>query len=121
MPYKSHEKRKEYMRNYMREYYKGHSTPLYNRNYHLVSTYKLTLGSYNEMLTQQNGCCAICGRHQSEFKKSLGVDHNHITGKVRGLLCNNCNRSLGLLLVDEQGITLLASAISYLRNNDDTD
>jgi hypothetical protein len=118
MAYRDKNKRKEYMKKYMKEYNKSHPTRKYDRNYHLVSTYNLTLEDYNKMFEEQHGCCAICGRHQSEFKRSLAIDHNHITYKVRGLLCNNCNRAIGLLQVDELGIELLVSAISYLRNND---
>lgn len=42
----------------------------------------------------QNQCCAICTKHESQFKKRLAVDHNHKTGKVRGLLCYRCNKFL---------------------------
>ena len=44
----------------------------------------------------QQGCCAICGKHQSEFKRVLDVDHDHKTGIVRGLLCEICNKHLGI-------------------------
>jgi hypothetical protein len=47
------------------------------------------------MFEDQKGCCGICKRHQSEFKKRLGVDHNHSTGKIRKLLCDRCNLGLG--------------------------
>ncbi len=40
----------------------------------------------------QNQSCAICNKHESEFKKRLAVDHNHRTKKVRGLLCYRCNK-----------------------------
>lgn len=40
----------------------------------------------------QNACCAICSRSESEFKNRLAVDHNHKTGRVRGLLCFQCNK-----------------------------
>ena len=42
----------------------------------------------------QNGCCAICGKAEALFKNRLAVDHNHRTGKVRGLLCYRCNKFL---------------------------
>ena len=44
---------------------------------------------------QQEGRCAICSRHESEFKKRLHVDHDHVTGSIRGLLCQQCNVGLG--------------------------
>jgi len=58
--------------------------------------YGLTVAQYNEILREQNGVCALCG----EFKLRKGteflfVDHNHTTGKVRGLLCYLCNSSIG--------------------------
>lgn len=42
-------------------------------------------------LEEQKGCCAICGKHQSKLKSKLHVDHCHVTGKVRQLLCKTCN------------------------------
>ena len=59
--------------------------------------YGLSPGQYTSMMTSQNACCAICGRHQSVLKKALSVDHNHITGRVRGLLCQGCNATLGYI------------------------
>ena len=53
----------------------------------LLKKYGLTLRQYDDMFEEQHGCCVICGRHQSEFKQKLAVDHNHTTGKVRALLC----------------------------------
>jgi len=41
---------------------------------------------------KQKGCCAICGKHQSLFKRRLALDHNHKTGQLRGLLCFYCNK-----------------------------
>lgn len=45
-----------------------------------------------EFFKQQNGCCAICGKHQNNFKRRLNLDHNHKTGQLRGLLCYRCNK-----------------------------
>lgn len=45
-----------------------------------------------EFFKQQNGCCAICKKPQSLFKKRLALDHNHRTGQLRGLLCFYCNK-----------------------------
>lgn len=48
------------------------------------------------MLKEQDESCAICDRHKDEFKVNLAVDHNHVTGEIRGLLCSYCNhRSVG--------------------------
>jgi hypothetical protein len=57
----------------------------------LKRNFNLTLEQYDEMLLKQNNCCAICGRPASEFKRKLAVEHNHKTGKIRGLVCNKCN------------------------------
>lgn len=61
---------------------------------HLRNKYGLSLEQYSELLTRQNECCAVCERHHSEFTTRLAVDHNHITGEIRGLLCNYCNRRI---------------------------
>lgn len=61
--------------------------------------YGLTLAEYSQMVIDQKGLCAICSLPEVRKKASgpalLCVDHNHTTGKVRGLLCNNCNIMLG--------------------------
>lgn len=67
---------------------------------------------YNKLFIEQNGCCKICKRPQTEFKKKLAVDHCHITGKTRGLLCNNCNTILGHA---KDNIKTLQNAIKYLK------
>ena len=75
----------------------------------------ITLNDYNEMFAQQNGCCLICGIHQTELKKTLHVDHNHETGKVRGLLCHNCNHGIGFF---KDNPAFLTNAIDYLGKTD---
>lgn len=62
------------------------------RNSYLTKTYGITLDQYNQMLADQNDSCALCNKHKSNFKRALHVDHNHKTGKVRGLLCFYCNK-----------------------------
>ena len=84
---------------------------LKQRDYQLQYDYNITLEEYNKLFEKQNGNCAICGKHQSYLKKGLSVDHDHVTGKIRGLLCNNCNAGIGLLKDD---IKLLTIAINYL-------
>lgn len=61
------------------------------RGYSLQRKYGITLEQYDELLAKQNYCCAICERHESEFKTKLAVDHNHATSEIRGLLCTHCN------------------------------
>ena len=52
--------------------------------------YGITLDQYNEMFRAQEGKCAICQRHQNELTRTLCVDHDHKTNKVRALLCLTC-------------------------------
>ena len=63
------------------------------RNTKLKATYGITEDDYQQMLLRQHNVCAICFRHQ--HYQRLAVDHDHKTGKVRGLLCSHCNRGLG--------------------------
>ena len=60
-----------------------------------LKKYELTPYQYEQMLIEQNLSCKICGTNQLEFKKRLHVDHDHISGKIRGLLCLRCNHMLG--------------------------
>lgn len=82
------------------------------RNTVLKTKYGITLEDYNIMLFEQDGCCTICNTHHTEFTKGLAVDHCHTTGKVRGLLCVQCNLALGNFKDD---ITLMKKAIKYLK------
>lgn len=75
--------------------------------------YGITRKQYEEMLLAQQGLCAICHNPPSDFGryKNLCVDHNHETGKIRGLLCGRCNLQIGAF---EDDIQLLQKAIAYL-------
>ncbi len=75
----------------------------------LQRRYDISIHEYNSMLDLQNGNCKICNNPAG--KKQLAVDHDHATGKVRGLLCSNCNTGLGLFKDD---IKLLENARRYL-------
>jgi len=59
--------------------------------------YGIVYEDYLSMHREQDYKCKICKRHADEFKKGLVVDHNHKTGKVRALLCTNCNSQLHVL------------------------
>ncbi len=61
----------------------------------LKHNYGISLEDYNRLFGEQNGLCLGCYKHQTQLKKRLVVDHNHKTGKVRGLLCSACNTVLG--------------------------
>lgn len=83
-------------------YFKRKETnPTYTKERKLKSKYNITLNEYNVLLTYQNNVCAICflpETNKNQYgKPSLSVDHCHTTGKVRGLLCSNCNTAIGLL------------------------
>jgi hypothetical protein len=73
--------------------------------------YGISPEEYLKMHSDQNGCCAICGIHESKLDKRLHTDHCHTTGMVRGLLCNKCNTSLGQFESDPE---LLLIAYEYL-------
>lgn len=80
--------------------------------YELKKLYGITVEQYNEMLESQGGVCAIC--HDNNIRElKLAVDHDHETGKVRGLLCDRCNRGIGLL----RTIKNVKSAYKYLKEN----
>lgn len=67
-----------------------------NRDTFLKHTYGIRLADYLQLLKNQDNCCAICKSKSSGGKKKyFSVDHNHQTGKVRGLLCCHCNTLLG--------------------------
>ena len=77
---------------------------------HLQRKYGLSLDQYEAMLASQRGTCAICTRPPGEGR-SLHIDHDHETGRIRGLLCFRCNNSLGDLDDDP---ALLRAALRYL-------
>ncbi len=75
----------------------------------LRNKYKIRYSDYEKMYESQNGLCAVCRTELDLTKKDNSrhiacVDHSHKTNKVRGLLCNHCNRALGLLKEDKQTI-----------------
>lgn len=63
------------------------------------------------MINQQNNCCAICGYVFGQKKGDMKVDHCHTSGNVRGLLCDLCNRGIGML---KDNVENLQNAIQYL-------
>lgn len=81
-----------------------------DRDKHLRRTYGITLSDYNAILVKQRGVCEICG--SPEKTKSLAVDHDHKTGKVRGLLCLQCNTLLGRI---ERNPNLISNILEYLK------
>lgn len=88
--------------------------PLAQREAELKKLYGITLQDYIEMYNDQDGVCYIC-KEECKTKKSLSVDHNHKTGRVRGLLCNRCNRAIGMFM---DSPSLLRRAADYLDIDD---
>jgi hypothetical protein len=92
---------------------------LQDRKSGLLKDYGLTIADYDHMFARQNGRCAICKQTQSSTLRGkprmLSVDHDHSTGKIRGLLCNLCNRGIGAL---RDSPMLLSAAIEYLTHAD---
>jgi len=76
----------------------------------------MTMIEYETMLKTQNSVCAICGKIQTQKDCNnktvrLAIDHNHKTGKIRGLLCSGCNGQLGAL----EDVAWLPKALAYLK------
>ena len=87
----------------------------YTRNYSLLKTYSISHEEYLCMLEKQDGKCYICKFKESDLlggKKHLCVDHCHKTKRVRGLLCDKCNRGIGLL---QDSPEILFNAYLYLK------
>lgn len=87
------------------------------RKRHLKRQYNLSIEEYNTKLKEQGHKCFLCGKDELDLKGKLHVDHDHITGKVRGLLCINCNTGLGHF---KDNIELLSKAIGYLEKHKQT-
>ena len=89
------------------------------RNQSLKERYGITQKDFEQMEKNQKGLCAICGNPETMVRDgklmNLSVDHNHITGKVRGLLCRMCNHKLGHL----ENIDFVLRAKQYLADYDD--
>jgi hypothetical protein len=87
-------------------------TKLMDRKFNLKRCHGLTLEDYDVMLKKQKGQCAICSSKKAGGKGAFNIDHNHKTGQIRGLLCNNCNLLLGYA---KESKKCLKQAILYLK------
>lgn len=76
----------------------------------LIRKYGLTLGSRDRMAEGQGNSCAICHEEFSD-NRAMHVDHCHETGKVRGILCSQCNQGIGLL---RDNPTIIRAAAAYV-------
>lgn len=130
MPFKTEEARRAYQQRYreenrekMRAYFRNYAkknrdriraqfeewkkanpgkTRAYYNKYHLKTAYEMTPEQYEELYRAQDGRCACCG--QNAGGKRLCVDHDHQTGRVRGLLCRSCNLGIGNLGDSAEGV-----------------
>ena len=99
-------KRQNWRKNY-------HQHPECDRERHLMDSYSISSDEYQLLFNKQNGVCAICGKPPTNGKP-LQVDHDHTTGKIRGLLCHKCNTGIGYLGDVTQSVQY---AVNYLKEN----
>ena len=92
--YKLTDKGKEVRKRSAEKYRRSDHGKRKYRDLHLMKQYGMTSDRYKEILESQDGCCAICGGVNKD-SKPLYVDHSHNTGEIRGLLCMQCNASIG--------------------------
>jgi hypothetical protein len=91
-----------------------------NRSWNYRQNFGITLDDYEEMLEAQGGVCAICEQPENFIQntngrlRNLAVDHCHDSKKIRALLCNRCNRLLGLA---KDSPDLLAKCINYIKQH----
>lgn len=109
--YMQTEKRKEWVKLNGNAYYEK----IKARKPHLRLKYGITLEQYDEMRAMQQFRCKTCNKHETEMRTPLHVDHCHISGKIRGLLCKKCNTALGMVKDSKE---VLKNLIIYLEGND---
>ena len=117
-------------RKYTREHYESYVKPWqaknqdrlkrYRKDADLYKKYGIRLDDYNKLLVEQSALCAVCNQPETQVHPKSGlpyqlsVDHCHKTGKVRELLCNNCNRVLGAV---NDNVELLGKLQEYLKKH----
>lgn len=92
------------------------NNPDKRKDHRLKCMYGIGLEEYKKMYEEQGGLCAICNRPAMVLDnkgrvRALSVDHDHITGKVRGLLCNKCNMAIGIM---DSNPEITRNATNYL-------
>ena len=100
---------------YRREYRSRPERKLADRDAHLRRKYGIRVDDYERMLASQDYSCAICGE-PAPSSGSLHVDHDHMTGSVRGLLCVSCNNALGAF---RESLDIFRRAADYLDRDDE--
>lgn len=103
---------RENNKKWRQEYYKRPEIQRKNRNAQLKKDYGISLEEYENILESQGGVCAICsGDEISNRNRFLCIDHCHDSNKIRGILCNRCNRAIGLFKDNPE---ILMKATKYL-------
>lgn len=109
----ANKKYEESHREKRQERQKSFEVKSYKRWYHLSKRYGITKKEFDDICSSQKNCCAICGEPLfGQGSKKPCVDHNHVTGEVRGILCFDCNIMIGFAK-DREGVLL--RACEYLR------
>jgi hypothetical protein len=103
-----YEKTKDKFRERERKWRKENPERVYENS--LKYRYNIDLKQYKKMLTEQDNKCKLCASEEKLF-----VDHCHQTNKVRGLLCNSCNKALGLFYDNTE---TLQKALTYIKEHD---
>ena len=84
-----------------------------NRDVRLRRRYGIGAGEYDALLARQGGVCAVCYEDRRDSRdREMPVDHDHDSGAIRGILCDNCNRIIGLFQDDPR---ILRNAVRYLQ------
>lgn len=122
---KSHKKHEEKRKIYRKEYEMTNKEKIRERSkkwklknkekirdQNLRRMYGITSEDYNNLLKSQDNSCKICLIPTEDLNRKLVVDHCHKTGKIRGLLCMNCNKSLGLL---KDSTNTVENMLNYLK------
>lgn len=107
---------REEMLKHHKEYY--NTRKLEYRARAVKHKFGIPIDEYNRMVAEQNNLCAVCGNPETSTRngviKSLAVDHNHKTGKVRKLLCESCNTVIGKV---DENVETLTRMIEYLNTH----
>jgi ribosomal protein L19E len=106
-------RRNDNSKEYRKRYYADEGRKRRYEDKRLQREFGISIETYEQMYDAQKGRCGICDKPETSSRaKKLAVDHCHETGKVRGLLCQRCNRALGLF---KDNYRYLEEAVSYLR------
>ena len=103
---------KEYRAEYARKWGRKHPEKIVLRNRkQRLKRFGLTIQSYEAMVIEQKGLCAICCKPEPRPNTRLSIDHSHVTNRIRKLLCSKCNPAIGLFSENPE---ILSRAIDYI-------